>query len=174
MSINCESKLPFPHCACKSFDHITYYFWPMSLSTKQSFLLYRIESIRRCSNGVNKEKGVFRKRQDKTTGILVGIILVFVLCHVFRLAIQVSYFFHFFISFLFSFFFLLCKEEIFCITDLRNCISYSRITRPLHWVFQAETPSCPGCGFNSRYFHVLSKWFYKNFNDFRKNYVFVW
>ena len=50
----------------------------------------RIESIRRCSND-NKVKGVFRKRQDKTTGILVGIILVFVLCHVFRLAIQVSF-----------------------------------------------------------------------------------
>jgi len=34
-------------------------------------------------------RGHFQKQQDKTTGILVAIILVFVLCHVFRLTIQI-------------------------------------------------------------------------------------
>ena len=34
-------------------------------------------------------RGHFQKQQDKTTGILVAIILVFVLCHIFRLTIQV-------------------------------------------------------------------------------------
>ena len=52
----------------------------------------RIKTLERCfsTTSTNKIKGHFQKQQDKTTGILVAIILVFVLCHIFRLTIQVS------------------------------------------------------------------------------------
>ena len=42
-----------------------------------------------CVGGGKDNKKHFQNRKEKSTGILVGIILVFFLCHVFRLSIQV-------------------------------------------------------------------------------------
>ena len=42
-------------------------------------------------NKIFSDKKHFQNRKEKSTGILVGIILVFVLCHVFRLSIQVRH-----------------------------------------------------------------------------------
>ena len=46
-------------------------------------------SSRFSSSVLKGEKKQFQNRKEKSTGILVGIILVFVLCHIFRLCIQV-------------------------------------------------------------------------------------
>ena len=59
-----------------------------------SMLSYRAcESNSRLSlSTAIKDRKHFQHRKEKSTGILVGIILVFFLCHVFRLSIQVKSF----------------------------------------------------------------------------------
>lgn len=68
-------------------------------------------------------KKVFQNRKEKSTGILVGIILVFFLCHVFRLSIQVSFQADdqdiFFGSF----------ELILIVPDLRDFLAYAWTSR---------------------------------------------
>ena len=55
------------------------------------FFLYRIaEDFPKMTNPSRQDKKHFQNRKEKSTGILVGIVLVFFFCHILRVSIQVS------------------------------------------------------------------------------------
>ena len=55
------------------------------------FIFYRIaEDFPKITNPSRQDKKHFQNRKEKSTGILVGIVLVFFFCHILRVSIQVS------------------------------------------------------------------------------------
>ena len=55
------------------------------------FFLHRIaEDFPKMTNPSRQDKKHFQNRKEKSTGILVGIVLVFFFCHILRVSIQVS------------------------------------------------------------------------------------